>query len=147
MFFLFLVLILPVRQLTDKVAELQHQENSWFLTTSQARLCDELAHFKTDLTAEAFVKNFVDSRIDKLDLAQACSELAAEDLPALRRLQLDLIYQKVAKALDIGGRVPQPLFLVVSDNRISEFRYHFAEVLARKSIDADETALFSAAMA
>lgn len=100
---LFLVLIVPLRQLADKIAELQRQSDDWLATTSQARLNEELVQFKKDLSAEAWVKNFVDSRLEKLDLASAFRDLTVEESPYLRSQALNNIYFSVKKALEIGA--------------------------------------------
>ena len=139
---LFLVLIIPLRLLADKVAELQKHREEWFKTTSQARLHEELDQFKNDLTAEAWVKNFVDSRLEKLDLESVFLDLSTEQSDYLRRQKLDEIYLSVKKALQVGGRVPQPFFMVVTDNLVQDFRYDFAVELRQNGDDDKDTALF-----
>lgn len=138
---------MPVRLLTGKVAELQRQHEEWSMTTTQARLHEELDQFKRDLTAEAWVKNFVDSRLAELDLDSAFVDLSREPSNYLRRQKLDEIYLSVKEALQLKGHVPQPLFMVISDNLVRDFRYDFAEGL-RQNIDNDlDTALFLSSFA
>ncbi|EKD84415.1 MAG: hypothetical protein ACD_39C00063G0003 [uncultured bacterium] len=144
---LFLILIVPLRQLSDKIAELQRKSDGWSTTTRQARLNEELVQFRNDLNPEAWVKGFVDSRLDKLDLAGSFSALTGEESPYLRSQALNSIYASVNEALAIGASAPQPLFLVVADDRVQEFRSTYAEQFRLNSSKNAETALFLSCLA
>jgi len=139
---LFLVMIIPLRQLAGKVEELQRQSREWLTTTNQARLKEELVQFKKELCAEAWVKNFVDTRMQKLDVDNAFTDLEALDIPSLRRQALNKIGADVQVALNEDNRSPQPFFVVVADDSLTNLSYKFSDALRQTSTDDQETAMF-----
>ena len=139
---LFLVLIIPLRQLTDKVEDLQQQNNRWLAAADRARLLDEIDLFRKDLDPEAFVSNYTGKVVSDIDLKKEFSRLKAIEQPLMIEAALNHIFARLHAALYSGNKWPEPLFTVMVNDTFDRFRYHYADAMGAKVTSPRETAFF-----
>ncbi len=134
---LFLVLFLPLLVLSAKIDWMASESSRKRSAGVQARLLEEMAKFKNDLQPEGFISLYVNEIVEETGVRKEFQELMSVAQPLIIKSRLDKIIKDLKdRMFHDEGHGSFPLFIIASDQNLSEFSWYFAEKFARPPYDS-----------